>query len=191
MSDYNHWTDAELIQSCLNGDAEAWEGLINRYKRLIYSIPHKYYLTPEEAADVFQSVCLILLRGLEDLRDQSKLGPWLIKTTMRECWRLRAKARGEGVEGGEEEINLPEIPSPAMLPDEVVVMLERQQLVRQGLSRLPERCRRLLTMLFYEKEDWTYEQISRELGIPVSSIGPIRGRCLQRLKKILEELGFS
>jgi RNA polymerase sigma factor (sigma-70 family) len=201
MNKYAESADAQLVQSCLRGEADAWEALIDRYKRLIYSIPRKYHLGEEEAADVFQAVCLIMLKRLGTLKDQSKLSSWLIKTTMRECWKLKRRAKagaGEPLhqsdwQGRDEEGADPmlEIPDQEKLPDEVLETLEQQHVIRQGVSQLPDRCRRLLTMLFYEQGDWTYEQISQELGIPVSSIGPIRGRCLGKLKKALESLGFG
>ena len=55
--------DRELVQSCLKGDAEAWETLILRYQRLIYSIPIRSGFSPVDAADVFQSVCVKLLES--------------------------------------------------------------------------------------------------------------------------------
>lgn len=190
MSTYTRMTDAELVASCLKGDARAWEALIHRYKRLIFSIPRKYQLTPDEAADVFQSVCLIMLKGLEGLKDHTKLSSWLITTTLRECWKLKRRDPVEVSPLEDEEGNPVDIPDENPLPDELVEYLERQHLIRLAMERLPERCRRLLQMLFYEQGQWSYEQISRELGLPIASIGPTRGRCLQKLKRILEELGF-
>ena len=79
--------DRELLSACLQGDAKAWEALIARYQRLIYSIPINMRLSPNDAADVFQSVCLKLLENLSTLRNQDKLSSWLTITTRRESWR--------------------------------------------------------------------------------------------------------
>lgn len=190
MSTYTRLTDAELVARCLKGDALAWEALIHRYKRLIFSIPRKYNLTPDEAADVFQSVCLIMLKGLDDVKDHTKLSSWLITTTLRECWKLKRRDSVETSPLEDDQGHPVDIPDDSLLPDELVEHLERQHLIRLAMQRLPDRCRRLLQMLFYEQGQWSYEQISRELGLPVASIGPTRGRCLHKLKKILHELGF-
>src|SRR5690242_7682808 len=87
--------DRELVQSCLKGDAEAWETLILRYQRLIYSIPIRAGFSPVDAADVFQSVCVKLLEKLSSLRKQEKISSWLITITTRECWRLVEKRKRE------------------------------------------------------------------------------------------------
>ena len=65
-------------------------------------------------------------------------------------------------------------------------MLEQQQLVREALESLPERCRNLLTMLFYEKDELSYAEIARRMAMPVPSVGPTRARCLEKMKKLLQ-----
>ena len=62
------WTDSRLIRECVRGNERAWSALIAKYKGLIYSIPMKYGATPDDAADVFQSVCLELFAELPRLR---------------------------------------------------------------------------------------------------------------------------
>src|SRR5260370_552756 len=63
------WNDTRLVKACLSGDEEAWSLLIDKYKALIYSIPVKYGLSGQEAADVFQATCTELLLRLPDLRE--------------------------------------------------------------------------------------------------------------------------
>ena len=48
------WSDERLVRACLDGDDDAWAALIDKYKRLIYSVPIKYGASPEDAADIFQ-----------------------------------------------------------------------------------------------------------------------------------------
>ncbi len=193
MDDYTRAADAELIAACLRGEARAWEALLNRYRRLIYSIPYKYNLSPDDMADVFQSVCVALLEGLRTLRDETKLSSWIITTTVRECWKLKRRQRREvtAADQNEEATDLVERVADDSLPDEIIQTWQEQQLVRQGIEQLDERCKTLLTYLFYEKEQWSYDQISQALGIPPPSIGPTRGRCLDKLKRILKKSGFS
>src|SRR5687767_6667078 len=88
-------TDQELVRACLANNEVAWEVLISRYERLIYSIPIKLRMSPQEAIEVFQSVCFILLKKLSTLRDHERLYSWLITTTTRECWRVRALKQRE------------------------------------------------------------------------------------------------
>jgi len=78
----------------------------------------------------------------------------------------------------------------ALLPDELILRLEAQNKVRTALATLDERCRRLLTLLFYRPDPAPYAEIAATLGIPEGSIGPFRARCLRKLRRILDDLGF-
>ena len=181
--------DHELIAQCLDGDQSAWEALITRYQRLIYSIPVRARLSPDDAADVFQSVCLKLYEKLSTLRDHERLSSWLITTTNREVWRITARNRRynqPGVSDDNEKDAVKEIPDAGPLADEQQIALEQQQAVREGVAALSGRCRELLTMLFYQKDELSYADIARRLGMPVPSVGPTRARCLEKLKKLLQ-----
>jgi RNA polymerase sigma factor (sigma-70 family) len=182
--------DRELIAACLGGDPSAWEALIARYQRLIYSIPVRARLSSDDAADIFQSVCLKLYEKLSTLREYEKISSWLITTTTRETWRVAARNRRETVPAGSDSDDdldvLSQIAATGPLADEQRQTLEQQQIVRQSVDALPERCRNLLTMLFYEKDELSYADIARRMKMPVPSVGPTRARCLEKLKKLLE-----
>lgn len=180
--------DRTLVAACLEGDHSAWEALIARYQRLIYSIPIKARLSQDDAADIFQSVCLKLYEKLATIRDSEKVSSWLITTTSRECWRLSARNRRESVQSGSgdgDDSFLKEIPATGPLADEQRETLERQQQVRQAVGALPERCRELITMLFYQKDELSYVEIAGRMKMPVPSVGPTRARCLEKLRKLL------
>lgn len=181
--------DSDLVAACLAGDAAAWETLVARYQRLVYSIPMKARLSADDAADIFQSVWLKLYEKLASLRDHEKLSSWLITTTTREVWRLSARNRRDSAPATADEDNrsdpLEQIAATAPLADAERETLEQQQLVREALESLPDRCRNLLTMLFYEKDELSYAEIARRMAMPVPSVGPTRARCLEKMKKLL------
>ncbi|MFL6213592.1 MAG: RNA polymerase sigma factor [Blastocatellia bacterium] len=181
--------DRDLIAACLAGDALAWESLVARYQRLVYSISLKARLSADDAADIFQSVWLKLYEKLASLRDHEKLSSWLITTTTREVWRVSARNRRDIApisEDNEQGNSLEQIAATAPLADAEREMLEQQQLVRDALDALPDRCRNLLTMLFYEKDELSYAEIARRMAMPVPSVGPTRARCLEKMKKLLQ-----
>src|SRR5438132_1862148 len=91
-------SDPELIAACLDGDGEAWEALVSRYKRLIYSIPFKWGLPREDAMEVFQAVWLDCFQELHSLRDVDRLQAWLVRIAVRKCYRYRAKYRTQPAE---------------------------------------------------------------------------------------------
>jgi len=183
-------SDRELVEACLSDNSAAWEALIRRYERLIYSVPIRLGMSPQEAVDIFQSVCFILFKKLATLRDHERLYSWLITTTTRECWRAGAQRRRESERSqsnGRERQSSQETHTAEQLAYERRLAEERHEVVRRAMSQLPERCRELLTMLYFLSEEPTYEDVARNLNMPISSIGPTRGRCLAKLKRILRD----
>ncbi len=177
------WTEAELVQACVKGNQAAWNEMVERYGRLIYSIPRREGLGEADAEDVYQQVFATMHRKLDSLRDASRLSAWLITTTLRECRRMRRRlTRCEP---------LGDYAAPDGPPPEEIAALERQQLVRIALRRLGGSGERLLTALFSGQGRPNYQQIARDLGIPTGSIGPTRARCFRKLEKILVEMGVD
>jgi RNA polymerase sigma factor (sigma-70 family) len=177
-------SDPKLVQACLDDDPRAWRELVDRYGRLVYSIPLEMGLGRADADDVFQNVFVILHRKLPNLRDHTRLSAWLITTTQRESWRWARRRQASAAEDVDEvEIDLP-------APDHAESW-EREQTVREAMDRLDDRCRDLLTALFLDPSEPSYEDVSRRLSLPVGSIGPTRARCFKKLEGIFEALGLD
>ncbi len=187
-SAYKSRTDTELIGMCLNGDALAWEVLVMRYRRLIFSIPVKFGFSPADAADVFQTVCLKLIEHLHEVKDETKLGAWLSTITTRQCLSV-ISARHRETPTADEDFEEPLDPSKNL--EEIRIVTEAQQSLRECVQYLSPRCRSLIDMLYFDTRSLSYQQISEALGMPVASIGPNRARCLEKLKKILQQRGIK
>jgi RNA polymerase sigma factor (sigma-70 family) len=192
MSDYATLSDIELIEKCLEEDEEAWETLVRRYQRLIASIAVKFGLNPEDSADIFQSVCLVILEQLTTLHNQTKLSSWLITITVRECWKLKYRGTKNELIDDEAWMRIAETRDQALQQIEKHLLdIERRQLLRQSIETLSPQCRLLFEYLIYADPPATYAEISRRLNIPVASIGPIRGRCMAKLRESLKNNGFG
>ena len=178
------WSNTRLVAECLSGNENAWSALLDRYKNLIYAIPLRYGAPHQDAADIFQAVCLDLFNELPRLRDAEALQSWLIRVTTHKCyhWKRRQLQAGDLDSDGPGAVQ-------AISPD-VLAEIEREQLVRQAIGQLPARCREMIELLFFEQPPVPYSEVARRLKLATGSIGFIRGRCLRRLKKILEEKGF-
>jgi RNA polymerase sigma factor (sigma-70 family) len=183
-------SDERLIALCLKGDEQAWADLIDKYKNLIYSIPIKLGMY-DDAADIFQSVCLDLLSDLSRLREPKALPKWLMQVCYHKCIEHRTRSRKQVQLEDEDAENLPAGHSGAALPEEMLAQLQREQMVREVVSGLSQRCQRMVRMLFFETPPRPYQDVAQELGIATGSIGFIRGRCLSRLKTQLEKMGFQ
>jgi RNA polymerase sigma factor (sigma-70 family) len=179
--------DRELVLACRRGDEHAWEALVNKYRHLVYSIPHRSGLRPDEVADVFQAVFLALLRHLDDLKREESLVAWLVVTARRESWKL---ARAAARQGWQLEEVREAVGGRTRTTDEEMQQLERQVAVREALARLDSRCRRLLEIFFYSDPPLSYREVSREMKISIPSIGPTRMRCLEKIKRDLKKSGL-
>lgn len=182
------WPDERLVSECLNGSEEAWAALIDKYKNLIYSIPIKLRMY-DDAPDIFQAVCVDLLSGLSQLREPRALPKWLMQTCYHKCLQYRKKSEKHSPLTNETGDDLP-VPSEQPIPERMLAELEKEQMVRDSIAQLSPRCEQMVRLLFFEEPPRPYQEIARELDIATGSIGFIRGRCLQKLRKQLEKLGF-
>lgn len=181
--------DEWLVQGCIQGDQQAWEELIDKYKRLIYSIPIKYGASPADAADVFQAVCIEVLNSLPQLKNVQSLRSWLITVTIRQAYRWKRKQTNH-VELDAMEPDVAEgIAFTA--PVETLEQFEQEQIVRDVVAKLPPRHRELVQLLFFEQPPLPYAEVARRMGLATGSIGFIRGRCLDKLRRALVEFGFN
>src|SRR5580658_10180350 len=182
------WPDARLVSECVAGSEEAWCALIFKYKNLIFSIPVKYGFSPDDSTDIFQAVCLDLLSELPKLRKVKALPKWIMQITAHKCFhRKKQESRTEVSDPTDQQF---EQSTPAR-GEEILREGEDDQGLRQAMSELPPRCRHQVRILFYDEPARPYQEIAETLGIAVGSIGFIRQRCLERLRKRLLEIGFS
>ena len=183
------WTDERLVAECLNGTEQAWSALIDKYKNLIYSIPIKLGMH-DDAADIFQAVCLDLLSDLPKLREPRALPKWLMQTCYHKCLQYKRKADKHQSLTDDHGEELPLADKQTPLPGNTLVELEREQMLRDAIAELSPRCERMVRMLFFETPPRPYEEVANELDLATGSIGFIRGRCLDKLKKHLGKMGF-
>ena len=188
MSDnkYKSFGDPELVALCLGGDARAWETLIQRYRRLIYSIPVKFSFSSADASDVFQAVCLKLIEHLHELKDETKVSAWLITTTTRQCIHVRSQRIRES--SGDEEFQEPA--ASGINVEDVQIQTQEQQTIRDAVEEMPDRCRKLLELLYFDMKNPSYDEIGQVMNMPVASIGPTRARCLEKLRTVLRRKGI-
>lgn len=184
-------TDKELLIACRRGDESSWQALVDRYQRLIYTIPRRAGLNEDQASEVFQEVFVTLFAKLYEINEPDRLHAWLVTTARRKTWRLLSKERslraGQTSDAYEDAGVLAVLVDETPLPDEIMVRLEEQHRIRSAVSALDPRCLQLLTMLYYQPEPAPYSEIAAAFGTSEGSIGPTRARCLKKLLRLLEE----
>lgn len=166
----------ELLALARQGDAAAWDALVARYTSLLWAVARSHRLSTPDAADVIQTTWLRLLQHADRIHDPDRLASWLGTTVRRECWRLRSKAARET------PTEVEQADADDRTPEDVVVADDRVARVRAAIESLPERYRVLLRALTAEPAP-SYQEVSQLLGLPVGSIGPMRGRALRLLRQ--------
>jgi RNA polymerase sigma factor (sigma-70 family) len=175
---------AQLVRRAANGDHWAWERLVDQYSRLIWAMTRDFRLAESDAADVVQATWLRLLEHIDRIEYPERIGSWLATTARHEC--LRHVAAGKRVMLIQnDDAALTDAVSQQPGVDERLLADERAQEVREAMTRLPSRWQQLLELLMADPPA-SYAEISDQLGLPVGSIGPTRGRCLDRLRVLLQ-----
>lgn len=187
MATIQNETDQQLIEQCRQGRPDAWQQVLTNYERLVFSIPLNYGLTRADAADIAQLTFVTLVEHLDRLRPDSNLGGWLAtvarRHTLHHLRKHKRELLGQTEDVAESHFLL------GTSGTNATAYWEEVDWLNQGLSLLDQRCRELLMLLYFSSEPLSYEEVAGRLGLRVGSIGPIRGRCLDRLRAILVERG--
>lgn len=179
--------DQDLLDRLAAHDAAAWREVVARYERLVRTRVRGFRLQPADADDAVQATWLRLAQNADRIKDPSRLPGWLATVAGRECLRILDRSSTSGIPTQDVGTDLPE---PAAGPEQQAIDADVAGVVRALVARLPRRRRMLIAALFGD-QDWSYERISRLIGIPTGSIGPTRARALEQLRAMLahEEIG--
>jgi RNA polymerase sigma factor (sigma-70 family) len=170
--------DAELVSRCRGGDETAWAALVERFSRYVYAIcVQGFRLSPQDAEDAFQDVFTKAFLQLGSLRDDGAVRPWLAQLTRRACIDRLRRARPE--------VPVDEIEAGA---EDVLGTLDEAIAVRQALAQLGEPCAEMLDRFFARDE--SYRTIADDLALPAGTIASRISRCLEKLKKTMEDSGL-
>jgi len=178
---------AALLTAVQTEAPGAWPLFVERYERLVWSVPRRMGFSEPDCADIAQATWLLVWRHVKHVRSPQALASWLITTTAREASRFGRSMRRRDEHEGLADSGEPQLEP--ILPAEEVVRLEEVQLVRDSIAELSERCSKLLTQTDLKTK--SYAEAAKTLKMPVGSIGPTRLRCLARLMEALSQRGVE
>ena len=172
---------AELLDAARGGSDDALSRIVTEHSPLLWHIARAAGLSAGDAEDVLQTVWLRLLAHLDDIRTSAALTGWLVVTARREAWRVRAAGRKQIPAEGEA---LDALPDRGVGPQEQVLIDDQRRTMWVAIGQLSARCQELLRVVaFVPRPD--YSAVAAELGMPIGSVGPTRGRCLAKLRVLL------
>jgi RNA polymerase sigma factor (sigma-70 family) len=169
-------THGELLTRAAAGERAAWDALVDRFDRMVWSVARGFRLDEAAASDVAQTVWLRLIENVDRIQDPERLPGWLVTTCRREA--MKVLKRGERDIPSDFEYDI-EDESPSL--ESMLIEDEESRAVMEAFGELDEECRQLLRLLTVEPA-LSYEEIAEAVGRPVGSLGPTRGRCIERLK---------
>jgi RNA polymerase sigma factor (sigma-70 family) len=172
-------SDGELLRRAAGGDQNAWDALVERLSSRVWAVARAHRLTKADAEDVYQVTWMRLVTHIDGIREPERVAAWLASTARHESLHLLRRS-GRQVATGD-EFQFEGVDALAPDPDERLLASERQAAVWDALATLPPHCQRLLRLMMAEP-GFTYEEISELLEMRQGSIGPTRGRCLEKLR---------
>jgi len=175
----------KLWTRVLAGDHKAWQQLLKRYATLVYTVARRAGLSQPDAEDCAQFAWLALYRKRRSIKEPAAIPAWLVRTTHREAIRMARRLRktepmGEGQDGDDQSCH----------PDEILNSLEFQVALRKAIDQLDARCQMLITELYLAGGEKKYKELAALIGVKPNSLGPLRSRCLERLRENLRKIGY-
>lgn len=185
----------QLVIGAAGGDAAAWQGLVERFSGLVWSITRAHRLSSADSADVFQTTWLRLAEHIQRIDQPDRVGAWLATAARRECLQcMRSAGRAIPVDDVGRLEAKPTQDSPT---EEAVLQAEQARqdgrlsaALWRAMAGLPTRCQVLLRVLMASPPP-RYAEAAAALGVPVGSIGPTRARCLRLLREQMMASGIT
>lgn len=179
--DLRRASDGDVVLMAASGDERAWKELVNRFDRMVLRAAKRHGLTDAEAADARQITWLRLMTHADGLRDPGRVGAWLATSARRQGLAM-AVSRGREVLSADPVTEHPHGAGVQAGVDVVVLREKYEPALERALTRLPASYRRLIELLSSDM-CLSYDDAAKALGVPIGSIGPMRLRCLQILRR--------
>jgi len=169
--------ERELVRACQRGDREAYDRLVERYQRAVYRLCYRYVNDHEDANDLAQDAFIRAWRAVGRFRGDSAFSTWLYRIAVNACLNHRARRRPAS-----EEIS-DRIADPRQGADRGVQEGDEARVVREAVSRLPEKQRATLILKVYQ--ELTHEEVARILG---ASVGTVKSNLFHALANLRRSL---
>jgi RNA polymerase sigma factor (sigma-70 family) len=172
---------SDLVGAAREGSEDALGRIVTELSPLLWQVARSTGLDSGDAEDVLQTIWMRLVAHLNDIHDSTALTAWLVTTTRREAWRVRAATRKR--QSADREL-LDELPDQRPGSEDLVIADDQRRALWQAIGQLSQRCQELLRIIAFAPRP-NYAAVADALGMPVGSIGPTRGRCLAKLRALL------
>jgi RNA polymerase sigma factor (sigma-70 family) len=190
MSQLDGHTDLSvLLKAASEGDQEAWTVITDRFTKLLWAVARSYRLSHDDAGDVVQNTWLRLLENLTTIHHPEALPGWLATTARREALGVLRRQGRNILARTDDQMTDRADPLAAEL-DTALLEDERDAQLWASLDQISDRCQHLLKALMAVDRP-VYAEVSAAFDMPIGSIGPTRMRCLEHLRRVMAESGYT
>jgi RNA polymerase sigma-70 factor (ECF subfamily) len=179
--------DREAVRRVQAGDTEAFEPLVEKYKRKVFRLAYQVLRDQEEALDVAQEAFVKAFRALPAFKGDSAFYTWLFRITMNVALDRKRQRATRAKSLGAEDVPPEEWERTATStdpdPEDVATGLERRERIRKGLDSLSDHHRTII--ILSDIEGLQYREIAEVLGIPMGTVMSRLHHARKRLRAIL------
>jgi RNA polymerase sigma-70 factor, ECF subfamily len=176
-SDVRRETDRLDVEAAQRGESEAFDRLVERYQRQVYRLCYRYVNNHHDANDMTQEAFVKAFRALSRFRGDSGFATWLYRIAVNTCLNFKAAPKPEKEPLSDTMADLSPDASDQMETD------ERSRLVREAVTRLPEKQRATLILKVYH--ELSHQEVAEIVGASVGTVKANLFHALGNLRKML------
>ncbi|MBW6534528.1 MAG: sigma-70 family RNA polymerase sigma factor [Mariniphaga sp.] len=181
--------DFELVQKALEGDEKAFTRLLARYKDAIYFMLLKMVNSRNDAEDLTLEAFGKAFRNLHQYSPTYAFSTWLFKIASNNCIDFLRRKKGtyialENNGDSSENAEIIRLKSKELNPEEKLIRQQKAILLHRIVRKLKPRYRTLVELRYFR--EFSYEEIAKELNIPLGTVKAQLFRAREMLFKLIE-----
>ena len=183
-------TDSEMIAKCKKGDREAFNELMEKYQKKVFSISYGMLSDYEDASDASQEVFVKVYRSIASFKGEASFATWLYRICANVCNDMLRKRQRRGVSVSldteeDERGSAAELVSDEPTPEESLELSETQRLVRNAVNELSPEYREII--IYSDLQQMSYDEIAKILRCPTGTVKSRLNRARNALRKKLSD----
>lgn len=191
----NDWNDVRaLVHSAQEGNEQAFELIIKKYKRQVYGILYKLVRNPEDAHDLMQETFIKAFRKINSFDEKFAFSTWLFKIATNtgidflRRKRMQTLSLDSPMPNDENQTNTSflQIVDTGLMPHEQVLIQQRKEYLTKAIEQLPTRYRQLVELRYFK--EYSYEEVAKELNLPLGTVKAQLHRSRELLKELLKTI---
>ena len=185
--------DYQLVQRAVDGDQRAYATLLDRYRNPVFHTILKMVHNRDDADDLTLEAFGKAFHKLSSYTPKYAFSTWLFKIAINNCIdhirkkRIHFLSIDDPIEPGAEDDFASNLRSSVLDPEEQIIRFQQIELIRSVINKLSHKYRLMIELRFFE--DLSYDEIARELNIPLGTVKAQLYRAKELLYKELQKPG--